>query len=109
GEEALSYKEQDRIYRNCVIDLNDQNIQSLDTSFSISNGVLYGQLVELKKKGMTLPDFDTLASDIREAIDLCHADGTLKNVVRGDISRFIIPDPEIVQVLERLKDYGKKL
>lgn len=109
GEEALPYKEQDRIYRNRVIDLNDDNIQSLDTSFSISNGIIFGQLIELKKKGMDLPDYETLAQDIRDAIDLCHADGTLKNVVREDVARFIVQDPEIVQVLERLKDYGKKL
>lgn len=109
GEEALAFKEQDAIYRNRVIDLNDENIQSLDTSFSISNGVLFGQLVEQKKRGMNLPDFETLAHDIREAIDLCHADGTLKNVVSQDVERFIIQDPDIVRVLERLKDYGKKL
>lgn len=109
GEEPLSYKDQDKVYRNRVIDLNDQSIQSLDTSFSISNGVLFGQLVELKKQGLALPDYETLAQDIRDAIDLCHADGTLKNVVREDVKRFIIQDPEIVQVLERLKDYGKKL
>lgn len=109
GEEALPYREQDRIYRNCVIDLNDANIQSLDTSFSISNGVLFGQLVELKKKGLELPDFETIANDIRLAIDLCHADGTLKDIVRSDIKRFIVQDEDIVRVLERLKDYGKKL
>lgn len=109
GEEPLPFKEQDQIYRNRVIDLSDHNIQSLDTSFSISNGVLYGQLVELKKKGFALPDFETLAHDIREAIDICHADGTLKDIVRQDVSRFIVQDAEIVQVLERFKDYGKKL
>ncbi|MBH47780.1 MAG: 5'-nucleotidase [Halobacteriovorax sp.] len=109
GEEPLAYKEQDRIYRNRVIDLNDTNIQSLDTSFSISNGVLFGQLVELKKKGLALPDFETIATDIREAIDLCHADGTLKDIVRDDVKRFIVQDADIVRVLERLKDYDKKL
>ncbi len=109
GEEVLPYKEQDRIYRNRVIDLNDNNIQSLDTSFSISNGVLFGQLVELKKNGADLPDFETIAMDIREAIDLCHADGTLKDIVRDNVEKFIVQDPDIVRVLERLKDYGKKL
>ncbi len=109
GEEVLAFKEQDRIYRNRVIDLNDSNIQSLDTSFSISNGVLFGQLVELKKQGLAIPDYETIANDIREAIDLCHADGTLKDLVRADVKRFIVQDADIVRVLERFKDYGKKL
>lgn len=109
GEEVLAFKEQDRIYRNRVIDLNDSNIQSLDTSFSISNGVLFGQLVELRKQGLNIPDYETLANDIREAIDICHADGTLKDLVRSDVKRFIVQDPDIVRVLERFKDYGKKL
>ncbi len=109
GEVPLTFKEQDDYYRNRVIDLRDPNIQSLDTNFSISNGVLFCQLVELKKKGLPLPDFATITHDIREAIDFCHADGTLKDIVRADVSRFIVQDPEIVQVLERLKDYGKKL
>ena len=48
GTKLMDYQTQQKIYSNRVIDLNDVNIQSLDTSFSISNGVLFGQLVDLK-------------------------------------------------------------
>ena len=109
GLTPIDFKEQQKIYGNGVIDLSDIHIQSLDTNFSVSNGVLYSQLVEMKKKGTSFPDFETLADDIKEALDICHSDGTLKDHVRKNISEFIIQDPEVVTLLERYKRYGKKL
>ena len=109
GLSPLDFKEQQRIYGNGVIDLGDPHIQSLDTNFAVSNGVLYSQLVDLKERGMALPDYDTLAIEIKEALDMCHSDGTLKNHVRANIGQYIIQDPEVVTLLERYKRYGKKL
>lgn len=109
GLSPIDFKEQQKMYGNGVIDLSDVHIQSLDTNFSVSNGVLYSQLVEMKKQGGNFPDFETLADDIKEALDICHSDGTLKNHVRHNISEFIIQDPEVVTLLERYKRYGKKL
>ncbi len=109
GLSPLDFKEQQRMYGNGVIDLSDSHIQSLDTNFAVSNGVLYSQLVELKEKGMKLPDYETLALEIKDALDICHSDGTLKNYVRANIEKFIIQDPEVVTLLERYRRYGKKL
>ncbi|MGZ3790008.1 MAG: HAD-IG family 5'-nucleotidase [Bacteriovorax sp.] len=109
GLSPVDFKEQQKTYGNGVIDLSDVHIQSLDTNFSVSNGVLYSQLVELKKKGLLFPDFETLADDIKEVLDICHSDGTLKNHVRDNIAEFIIQDPEVVALFERYKRYGKKL
>ncbi|MAF77124.1 MAG: 5'-nucleotidase [Halobacteriovoraceae bacterium] len=109
GLEPLDFKTQQDIYANRIIDLALHQFQSLDTSFSISNGVLYSQLVQLKREGMELPDFYNLADDIKEILDICHGDGTIKDQVREDLERFIIKDKEIVHLLERYKDYGKQL
>jgi HAD superfamily 5'-nucleotidase-like hydrolase len=109
GLAPVDFKEQQKIYGNGVIDLADPQIQSLDTNFSVSNGVIYAQLVELKKKGLKLPNFEVLADEIKEAIDICHSDGTLKDEVRNNISKYIIQDEELVLLLERYKKYGKKL
>jgi HAD superfamily 5'-nucleotidase-like hydrolase len=109
GLHPIDFKEQQKIYGNGVIDLSDIHIQSLDTNFSVSNGVLYSQLVEMKKKNNHFPDFETLADDIKEVLDICHSDGTLKNHVRKNVAEFIIQDPEVVTLLERYKRYGKKL
>jgi HAD superfamily 5'-nucleotidase-like hydrolase len=109
GLSPLDFKEQQRVYGNGVIDLSDSHIQSLDTNFSVSNGVIYSQLVDLKSKGMSLPDFDTLALDVKDAIDICHSDGTLKDHVRKNIKDYIIQDPEVVTLFERYRRYGKRL
>jgi len=109
GTKLMDYQDQQRIYSNRVIDLNDDNIQSLDTSFSISNGVLFAQLVDLKDEGAKLPSYEFLAEDIKEVLDLAHADGTLKGEVKKNISKYIIQDPEIANLFERYKKYGKKL
>lgn len=109
GTRPLSYSEQQEIYRSRFIDLNDENIQSLDTSFSISNGVLYGQLVDLKNRGVKLPSFEKMSYDIKEIIDLAHSDGSLKGQVRKSIEDFIIQDESVAPLLERFKRYGKKL
>jgi HAD superfamily 5'-nucleotidase-like hydrolase len=109
GLTPIDFKEQQQTYGNGVIDLSDVHIQSLDTNFAVSNGVLYSQLVEMKKKNNNFPDFETLADDIKEALDICHSDGTLKNHVRNNIAEFIIQDADVVALLERYKRYGKKL
>jgi HAD superfamily 5'-nucleotidase-like hydrolase len=109
GITPLDFKEQQRLYGTGVIDLSDPHFQSLDTNFAVSNGVLFSQLVDLKGKGLTLPDFDTLTSEIKDALDAAHSDGTLKNHVRKNISTYIIQDPDVVALLERYKRYGKKL
>lgn len=109
GLEKLSYYDMQNLYSNRVIDISLDHFQSLDTSFSISNGVLFSQLVELKKGLQEIPSFDTLADDIRECIDGVHRDGTLKDAVRSDIENFIIQDPKLVERLEKYKRFGKRL
>lgn len=109
GLSPIEFKEQQKIYGNGVIDLSDVHIQSLDTNFSVSNGVLYSQLVEMKKQGIPFPDFETIADDVKEVLDACHSNGTLKNEVRKNISKYIVQDPEVVVLFERYKRYGKKL
>lgn len=109
GLRPIDFKTQQDLYGNGVIDLGDTHIQSLDTNFAVSNGVLYSQLVDLKEQGLALPDYDTLAIEIKEALDICHSDGTLKDHVRANLSDFIIQDPDMVALFERYKRYGKRL
>ncbi len=109
GTSPVDFKEQQKLYGSGVIDLGASHIQSLDTNFSVSNGVLYSQLVDLKEKGLNLPNFEVLADEIKEALDICHSDGTLKDEVRRNITNYIIQDKELVAFLERYKRYGKKL
>jgi len=109
GLEEIDFRERREIYRERAIDLRDSDFQSLDTAFAISNGVLYSQLVELQKNGENLPDYRTLASEVNECIDSLHKDGTLKDILRSDFKKYVIRDPKTALMLERMKDYGKKL
>ena len=109
GLDQVHYREQDRIYGNMTIDLKSPDYLSLDTYFAISHGVLFSQLVQLKKEGLDLPDYSTLEQDIRDMIDLVHRDGSLKREIQRDFSRFVIQDERTAQVLERYRAYRKRL
>ena len=109
GLNQLDYYKQKQIYQEMAIDLRDPDFQSLDTSFAISNGVLYSQLVQLKNDGMDLPPYHILADDVNHAIDQLHQDDSIKSRLREDFDRYVIKDPQVAGMLERYKDYGKKL
>jgi HAD superfamily 5'-nucleotidase-like hydrolase len=109
GTRPMPFKEQKAIYANRSIDLGEQHVQALDTSFAVSNGVLFSQLVDMKDSGADLPDYEVMSYDIKEVLDICHADGTLKNQVREDLEKYIISEPEVAQQLEKYKAYGKRL
>ncbi len=109
GLEQVNFREQNRIYGNMTIDLKNPDLISLDTYFAISHGVLYTQLVQLKREGISLPGYGQLEQDIREMIDLVHRDGSLKQVIKKNFDQYVIHDAKTAQVLERYRAYGKKL
>ena len=109
GTKQISFYDQKSIYENKVVDLTNTNFQSLDTSFSISHGVLYSQLVDLKDETKDLPDYKALAQDVRKVLDIGHRDGSIKDQVRDNIEKYIIKDPKLPELLEKYKESGKKL
>jgi HAD superfamily 5'-nucleotidase-like hydrolase len=109
GLSTLDYKDQKRIYQEMAIDLRSPDFRSLDTSFAISNGVLFSQLVDLKTKGVDIPAYHQIADDVNHAIDILHQDDSIKSVITSHFEKFVIIDPDIAKMLERYIDYGKKL
>ncbi|MBI9108432.1 MAG: HAD-IG family 5'-nucleotidase [Spirochaetales bacterium] len=109
GTEEVPFSVQNKIYENRAVDLRDSDYVSLDTSFAISYGVLFSQLVQLKKEGVDLPDFYQLEGDVMEAIDSLHKDDTLKSELRKDFPTYVIKDSRVGKMLERYKNAGKKL
>lgn len=109
GLETLDYKDQKRIYQEMAIDLRSPDFRSLDTSFAISNGVLFSQLVDLKTKGSNIPAYHQIADDVNHVIDILHQDDSIKSVITSDFDKYVIKDPDIAKMLERYIDYGKKL
>jgi HAD superfamily 5'-nucleotidase-like hydrolase len=111
GLKPIDFKTQSQVYKSTYIDLRDPNYETIDTSFSIAYAGLFMQLVELKEttEKDRLPDFHTIAEDVTLVLDRGHRDGSIKNVVRGNLDNFIVKDPDVVKGLERFKKHGKQL
>jgi len=83
----------------------------LDTLFSLGETYLYCQLVDLKDGGcpaLAGKSYARMHADVRNAVDMCHRDGSLKAVVAAEPAKFIYPDPSLVQLLQTLRDSGRK-
>ena len=109
GLDQIGFREQSEQYGDLAVDIGSPRFKSLDTAFAISQGVLFSQLVQLKKEGVSLPDFNRLADDIQSAVNDVHQDGSLKGIVISQFDKYVIADPKVSRMLERYKNYGKKL
>ena len=109
GLREIGYQEQNKLYQEMAIDTETSDFQSLDTSFSISNGVLYAQLVQLKDGSVDLPDFYQLAEDLKAAIDTVHRNDSLKSIIKENFKKYVDVDPKVTLLLERYLAYGKRL
>ncbi len=111
GTQAIDFKTQQKMYKSTYIDLSDNDYMAVDTTFSISLAILFAQIVDLKESRADLhfPDFAVIADDVLAALDEGHRDGTIKNVVRDDLNKYILKDPSVVQGLETFKKHGKKI
>jgi HAD superfamily 5'-nucleotidase-like hydrolase len=111
GSLPLDFKLQQKTYKSTYIDLGEDDYMAVDTTFSISLAILYSQLVDLKESdpAIKLPDFAQLADDVLDALDAGHRDGSIKEVVRKNLDKFIIKDEEVVHGLETFKKHGKKI
>ena len=109
GLKEINYKDQNKFYREMAIDINGSDFISLDTSFAISSGVLFSQLVQLKEDGAKLPEYSRIADDIKAVLDIIHQDDTLKSYLKNDFGKYVIADPKVPELMERYLEYGKKL
>lgn len=110
GTKSISFHQQQREYHGTYVDLGSPDFSSIDTAFSISVAILFGQLVDLKeKRPADYPDYPTIYHDVVEAMDMSHRDDSLKSVVRKNLKKFIIQEPEVAEGLERYKRHGKKI
>lgn len=111
GTKPIPFNEQQRIYKNLCIDVNDPNFYALDTIFSMAHGTLFMQLVTYKDEHpeLNLPEYEEIEADVIKYVDLCHRDGSIKNKVVANLDKYIIKDEKIVEILKRYKRNGKLL
>lgn len=115
GTKPIDFMTQQKLYKSIYIDLSDTHLYTpIDTAFSISVATLYAQLVDIKDRqpldaNPAMPDYDTIAMDVIQTLDIAHSDGSIKGTVAKDLDRFIVRDPECVKGLERYRKHDKKI
>ncbi|XP_061358101.1 uncharacterized protein LOC133302350 [Gastrolobium bilobum] len=113
GFKELSKEDKVGIYGNTLVfdSFDGPDYALIDTLFSLAEAYLFAQLVDFKDRNPgKIPesvDYARLYKDVRNAIDLCHRDGTLKQKVAKDPKRYINEDTLIVPMLKMLRDSGR--
>ena len=111
GTRMLSYEEVRRAYSGTLVDLAESRYGFMNTLYSVSEGNLFAQLVDLFDAGRLsqVYSYHELADHVQRALDRTHMDGTLKAKIHADPDRYVVPDPEVVQALLDQKHAGKHL
>lgn len=111
GLDPIDYGSQRRIYKSTYVDLSDPSFDTVDTTFSISFAALFSQLVQLKngEANLKIPDFRIIANDLNVVLDRAHRDGSIKDVVRDNLTDYVIKDDQLVSGIKRYVQHGKKV
>ncbi|KAK9108851.1 hypothetical protein Sjap_016911 [Stephania japonica] len=113
GFTEMSKGEKMATYGNTLIrdSFDEPDYALIDTLFSLAEAYLFAQLVNFKDKNPgKVPndtDYTRMYRDVRAAVDLCHRDGTLKQMVAKDPGKYINEDLSIVPMFKMLRDSGR--
>jgi len=88
-----------------------RKFRMIDSLFGVPEACLFSDLIEWSEKQENKVPLDYLKiyNDVRLAMDNAHADGLIREAVLSDINRYVVFDPEVAILLERLRASGKKL
>ncbi|KAM1526751.1 hypothetical protein PS1_016441 [Malus domestica] len=113
GFKELSKEDKVNTYGNTLVrdSFDEPDYIIIDTLFALAEAYMFAQLVDFKDKNSgNFPesvDYAVMYKDVRAAVDLCHRDGTLKQMVANDPQRYINEDTSIVPMLRMLRDSGR--
>ncbi len=111
GTKLLDLESQRIIYGRTIIDLADSRWVFLNTLFSLSEGCIYTQLVDLLDQKL-IPEplsYSTLYDKIVSVLQEAHLEGAVKADIQADPERYIALDPEVPRTLLDQHRAGKKL
>ncbi|MFN2252471.1 MAG: HAD-IG family 5'-nucleotidase [Anaerolineae bacterium] len=111
GTQMMRFEEQRDLYGRIVIDLAERRWVFLNALFSLSEAVMYGQLVDLLDN-RELPGvlgYADLYDTVRRTLDEAHMEGQLKAEITADPDRYVTRDPEAALTLRDQMESGKKL
>ncbi|XP_022772728.1 5'-nucleotidase domain-containing protein 4-like isoform X1 [Durio zibethinus] len=113
GFKELSKEDKVGTYGNTLIQdsFDEPDYALIDTLFSLAEAYLFAQLVDFRDNNPgKVPqgtDYSRMYKDVRAAVDLCHRDGTLKQMVAKNPKRYINEDTSIVPMLKMLRASGR--
>jgi len=111
GTAPLEFSRQREVYAGTIVDLADPRWVFLNTLFSLSEGCLYAQMVDLLDLGQ-LPGamgYRDLYARVRAMVDAQHIEGKLKAQIIAAPESCVVLDPEIPLTLLDQRHAGKKL
>jgi HAD superfamily 5'-nucleotidase-like hydrolase len=111
GTRMLDHRDVRRTYAGTPVELASPRFVFLNTLFSLSEAVLFAQVVDLADDGRIgeVAGYEDLYRIISDALEETHIDGTVKSQVLADPERFIVPDPDVVDTIRDQRDAGKEL
>jgi HAD superfamily 5'-nucleotidase-like hydrolase len=111
GTQILDFDAQRKVYERTRIDLAEGRWVFLNTLFSLSEGCMYSQLVDLLDAGK-LPEvmgYSELYDRVRQSLDEAHMTGELKAEIMLEPERFVELDPDLPVALSDQRLAGKRL
>jgi hypothetical protein len=94
-----------------MVDLAESRWVFLNTLFSLSEGCLFSQLVDLLDQGLLpqIKSYGELFARVRATVDAQHLEGHLKTEIAAAPERYVVLDPEAALALLDQRAAGKKL
>lgn len=113
GTQPIDFRDVREVYARTIVDLAEPRFVFLNTLFSLSEGCIYAQLVDLlDRKALPSPPtlgYSDLYQVVRQSLSQAHAEGQIKAEIARDPDRFVVLDPETPLTLLDQKRAGKKV
>ena len=111
GTRPLDFEQQRQAYSRVIIDLSEPRWIFLNTLFSISEGCMYAQLVDLLDQRLVpeVMDYGKLYHKVKRLLDTAHMEGRLKAEILSKPEVYVDLDPDVPLTLLDQKNAGKKL
>lgn len=111
GTRPLEFEDQRQLYAHSIVELGERRFVFLNTLFSLSEGCLYAQLVDLLDQE-ALPGalgYQDLWKRVSASLNDAHLEGELKAEIAANPARFVVDDPDVPRTLLDQRLAGKKL
>ncbi|MBK6516723.1 MAG: HAD-IG family 5'-nucleotidase [Polyangiaceae bacterium] len=109
GMRRLDREELRALYQSKRVRPNTARYHWVDTLYALSEAAIYAKIIDFFESFGHPLDYATLFTDIREAIDEAHRDGTILDQVEADLPRYVERDPLLAATLHKLRSAGKRL